>query len=166
MKNKKKITLCRLGGINKLIKQKGNYDATAEYDSMHNAPERRGFYAFVHPYIEKRILTASFKNKHYKNKEFNKDTYKIFDFVGGSIWTHFEPKNKSDILEKKGFYWYKVKLSVFISTLNDEYVEQQKFAHGNIKIIDGDHIGKIKNPYLGYDKSDLEVFICSDSIIA
>jgi len=156
-KNKKKydkpvskgkgLLLCRFGGIN-IVKQKNNYGK----DGFHNAPERYGFYAFPYPYVEMFLAGST------KMNEIKAGVYKKFKAVEGNIWSHLEPRNKSDIIEQKNG-WYKTTVEVYLKSLkicyaNDSGYNQAKYGMPNRK-----------NPYSFVSKDHLEVFLTRETIL-
>ena len=164
------VPLCRYGGINKMIKQKGNYDPKTEYESKHRAPERKGFYAFIFPFIDTSLLAGQANGGKTRLKDFNnsRNMYKKFEAIGGEIWTHLKPLSDDKIIKRCGFYWYKMK----VSDLNDAIAQELEddIHYMNLDMRDnakeGDKLCTIKNPSQEICRSDYEVFICRDTIIS
>lgn len=164
----KKITLCRYGGIGKLIKQKGNFNKNVDDNEMtfHQAPERHGYYAFLYPYIEL-FLLGSPTNKAGKNNdnikyngrftEFKNGTYKIFQAKDGTLWTHIKPKKNYLILDRKGS-WFKVNVCDFHIIIKQEMARM----HGECI---GHGYPSGTNPTYLFSKDHLEVFITKDTKI-
>jgi len=165
----KSITLCRFGGINKLIKQKGNYESKGEYESKYTAPERRGFYAFIFPFISLDLLGGRANNGKTRANEYknSRSMYKKFEAVGGEIWSHLRPIHKSLVIEQRGM-WYKMKVLDLLDAIALEIKEYNEFAYENIKNKDSEvNTGfTMKNALQYVDKTDFEVFICRDTIIS
>lgn len=154
--HKSKIKLCRLGGINKHIKQKGNY-STKIPERMYTAPARHGFYAFIYPFIEKDLLSSSsFNNPRLKDRHFNKDPYKIFK-ASGLIWTHIEPEDEEKIIDRFGYYWVKVTTNTLIESISKLHAQSQ-YEHS-------DHVGRISNPHQNCYNSIFEVFCTRETKI-
>ncbi len=173
-----KISLCRYGGLGKHIKQKGNYsskDAIEDEMSFHQAPERRGYYAFIFPYVELFLLGSpvnpSSKNGEYLGNnrgrflEKEKGQYKKFEATGGTIWIHLKPKNESMILEKKGS-WYKINVSDFSSILKKHIALLKKQNSQWLLKEDASRESTIGlNPFYWISKDEMEVFITKDTKI-
>lgn len=164
-----KITLCRYGGIGKFIKQKGNFNSkvVSEEMSFHQAPERKGYYAFIFPYIEL-FLLGSPVNKSGKDAEGNTKNrgrfmekeskmYKKFFASSGTIWTHMKPKKRHMMLEEKGC-WYKINVSDFSIILQHHIADITKGATAM-------GFKETKNPYRIFSKDDMEVFLTKDTKI-
>ena len=70
-------------------------------------------------------------------KYFEENGYKKFKAVEGNIWSHLEPRNKSDIIEQKNG-WYKTTVEVYLKSLkicyaNDSGYNQAKYGMPNRK---------------------------------
>ena len=162
-----KISLCRYGGIGKHIKQKGNYSKSEE-SSYHKAPESKGYYAFIFPYVEL-FLLGSPVNKAGKNGDTNKGqcrgrfvekearVYKKFHASSGTIWTHLKPKKRSMIIEEKGS-WVKINVSDFSKVLSQSIADEIKGIRTNYSV-------KLKSPFYYVSKDHMEVFITKDTKI-
>lgn len=164
-----KITLARYGGIGKLVKQKNNYVAGNE-EIYHNAPERKGYYAFIFPYIELFLLGSpvnASKNDWDENRsnrgrfvEKKAHVYKKFFATGGTIWTHMMPKKRHMILEEKGG-WVKINVSDFSVVLGHYLSDLGRSARSS----HGYSLEVAKQPFRIYSKDDMEVFITRDTKI-
>jgi hypothetical protein len=165
----KKISLCRYGGIGKLIKQKGNFDNKEDSEEMHfhQAPERKGYYAFIFPYIELFLLGSPVNvsgkdhngTTNHRGRFMEKDSkmYKRFFATSGTIWTHMKPKKRHMLLEEKGS-WYKIDIKNFSTVLKHHIGDTTKQAQDSL-------LTGTNNPYTVYSKDDMEVFITRDTKI-
>lgn len=169
-----KVQLVRFGGIGKQIKQKGNYgNSKKEEDNLmgfHEAPEKKGFYAFIHPFVEL-FLLGSPVNKKGKVKaaesgvngyagrfqERDARVIKKFNATGGTIWTHLKPRKGSMILEEKGA-WYKVNVSDFYKIINIALATQHGESVGM-----GFPVG-VSGSYI-FSNDAFEVFVTKDTKI-
>jgi hypothetical protein len=164
-----KISLCRYGGIGKFIKQKGNFEGSIDSEEMsfHQAPERKGYYAFIFPYVELFLLGSPVNksgkdhngNTNHRGRFMEKESkmYKKFFASSGTIWTHLKPKNRHMLLEQKGC-WYKINVSDFHIVLKGHIGELTKELKGS-------GYKSVKNPYKFYSKDDMEVFITAETKI-
>lgn len=164
------IELCRFGGINKLIKQKGNYTTKPwnENSSKYEAPERKGFYAFIFPFVTMDLLGGKANGGKTRANEVNnsRTMYKKFEAVGGEIWTHLHPINKESIIAQHGM-WYKLKIVDLIDAIALEMKEYNEFAYGNIQMDNENIVGfTMKNALQYVDRTDFEVFVCRDTLIS
>lgn len=164
----KKLHLCRYGGIGKMIKQKGNYDRKSDR-TYHQAPERKGFYAFLHPFIEFFLLGSPVNVKKTETGqrlpqgrflEAKNGTYKQFIATDGTIWTHLKPKKRSMILDEVGS-WYKVRVEDMYILINQEVAKLNK------SIREDDYFKTLgyKSVLSFYSKDHFEVFITKDTKI-
>lgn len=155
--------LCRLGGINKMNKQR--FLLKDNKDRYHAAPERKGFFAFVFPYVDERLLSFEDDDiKYTKNgfikREFKKDSYKKFVAYDGLIWTHIRPNNDSEIIANPSYNWYKVSVKNFIKSIKKDFNDTNGFLKS---YKDFEHVGDLKNPYLNYSLTQFEVFLTRDT---
>lgn len=170
--NKKKfkpIKLCRYGGINKLIKQKGNYNHKSEFDSKYEAPEKYGFYAFIFPFIDYSLLYGRANGGKTRANEVKNSLYmyKKFNAIDGQIWSHLKPLEESKIIENRGF-WFKMDVKDLHEAIAYELQDTTKYYFEYVKTYDiSKDIGfTVKNNLQHVDKTDFEVFICRDTIIS
>lgn len=144
----KGVLLSRYGGLN-IVKQKNNYGE----DYFHSAPERYGFYAFIYPFVELFLVMST------KKKEVEEGTYKKFKAIDGYIWTHLEPKKKSQIIEVKNS-WFKIPVSALPGAISKIYAKDS-MSMSEAFDIKGTRI----NPYSLTTRDHLEVFICRETKI-
>ena len=165
----KPIKFCRWGGLSP-VKQKGY---NRDMPTFHSPPCRKGFYAFLWPYIDLFLLGSNdvFKNNH---KWTGKITYTKESFLGeeydlehvalqkprifkhhGYIWHHLgKHLNRKDIKKKRGS-WVKTSYHKYCLAVKKELHEMRKSRciwWGNLK-------GFPNNPATGYGVDHLEVFI-------
>jgi hypothetical protein len=143
----KGLLFCRFGGLN-IVRQKNNYGKKG----FHNAPERYGFYAFPFPYVEMFLAAST------KMNEIKSGVYKKFKASEGYIWSHLEPRNKSDIIEVNND-WFKTTIEVYKKSLKICYANDagcNQFQYG---------MPNRKNPYSFVSKDHLEVFITRETIL-
>ncbi len=169
--SKNHITLCRFGGINKLVKQKGNYKVGDDI-GFHRAPERKGFYCFVYPFVERFLLGGCAnggKGYFIGDDDEIKQEMKKFKVVDGYIWTHIKPQKSHWIVAQKDS-WYKVHIKNFVKVFAKEFAD----TCGNAQELysSPSWSGKktpmitVKSPYNIYNKDHLEIFIGRDAIIS
>lgn len=159
----KKIKLCRYGGIGKMIKQKSNYNASSVDLTFHQAPERKGFYAFLYPYIELFLLgspvnsSSKLEGTRGRFVEKKAHVYKKFDAVGGTIWIHLKPKQHQIICTHGS--WYKVHVSELDSIISKHLAKLTK------DVVQMGLGSNRSSPYYMFSKDNMEVFVTKDTKI-
>ena len=104
------LKLARYGGLSH-IKQK-HFTTNEEEMGYHGAPERKGFYAFLYPYIEWFLLGGTEKIKDIENPKNKRQIlvhkYRIFK-VNGYVWTHLTiPKEFQAFIVQERGSWVKI----------------------------------------------------------
>lgn len=152
------LSLCRYGGLN-LVNQKGNYGN----DTFHSAPERVGTYAFIFPYIELFLIGSTRIN------EFKDGTYKKFNAVSGTVWTHLEPKERRFVLDTHNDCWFKVDVVNMNNIIRQNYAQETKHMARSWQPEHGKRIhikeNLRRNPHSWFSKDHMEVFITRETKI-
>jgi hypothetical protein len=151
----KKLILARYGGLSP--KKQHHYVSNEKDMSFHTAPERKGIYAFLWPYIDLFLLSGTDKFIYSSEKRKREQLpYKYRKFtVEGDIWTHINihPKYEYVVKERKGS-WVRIDSEDFVKVFKKEYLKNIKEAKEWTGKKD-----KIKNPYLFITTDHLEIFI-------
>lgn len=163
-----KFKCVRYGGLN-VVKQKNNYNNPKNI-SYHTAPQRKGFYAFPFGIVdlflishhEHALSTNKKNNKKYRER-------KVFDVLGGLLWTHiYHEKSKELYLDKSNdfylinvFDFKDIILKKEISTLIKECNKNKSILRGiNHR---GNHFEG--NPLIFYSNTHFELFLTRDTKI-
>lgn len=117
------------------VDQDGNYSL----DGFHNAPEAKGFYCFNFKYYEGFLVGE---------RLYQRDLY-FADIVGGYIWVHLKPKNRSLIIKQVND-WYKIRTEDYHNILKQNYGKHVYNFHEKIH----------------YVRDDLEIFCTEETILS
>ena len=150
----KRVTFIRYGGLS-AVRQKG-----FGKDSYHAPPTRKGFYAFVWPYIETFLLSGYTENQNKVRKQNSEEgIWKLhhprkFDYTG-MLWHHLDTKFA---IRAKGSW---------VLTSYDDYCEALDTELHKLKKASLDKGVIIRSGNTGYfSKDHLEVFIpANDRVI-
>lgn len=140
----KPVKFCRYGGLSRKH-QKGYGSLT-----FHAPPARRGYYAFVWPYIEFFLLTGYTQNQEKVQKgDFKPKRQRVFEYYG-DIWHHLGGKGVTATYNS----WYKSSYEDYCESLR-----QELHSLKNATIKDGKGIMWRSGNVGWYSKDHLEVFI-------
>lgn len=145
----KPVTFARYGGLSS-VKQNG-YNPRME--TFHSPPTRKGFYAYVFPYIELFLLSGFTENQN-KVKENNEGNWKLhrprkFEYHG-NLWHHL---STIKAIKRKGS-WVLTTYEDYCEALDNELHNLMKATNAESKG------GLIRSGNTGYFAKDhLEVYI-------
>ena len=154
----KKLILARYGGLSP-VKQT-HYQSNENDMLFHTAPERKGIYAFLWPYIDWFLLggkTGKLKEGEYKNKH-ESLVFKMKKIrVDGYIWAHVDiPKKYQYMIKEEKGSWYKIHSKDF------EYILPKIFAYRvkeGCQLWSKKHSNEYKFFFKWFSYDDLEIFI-------
>ena len=122
---KANLQLVRYGKFD-IVEQKNNFGK----DGFHNAPEKFGCYAFIHPYVELFLMGHRSKEPRY-----------TCNLIGGEIWTHLIPKRHLILDESNS--WYKINVIELTNLLKkyhyDASFEGEVFSKSHRMFQSNDH---------------------------
>lgn len=146
----KPVKFCRYGGLSR--KHQKGYGS----ETYHAPPTRRGFYAFVWPYVEFFLLTGYTQNQEKLQKgDFKPKRRRIFEYYG-NIWHHFDSA-KGIIATHNS--WYKSSYEDYCEALRQKLHSHKTDAIADMYTVNHRiELGRSGN--VGYySKDHLEVFI-------
>jgi len=153
------MVFARYGGLSP--KKQNHYVKESEME-YHSAPEKRGFYSFLWPYIDWFLLGGTEKiREDYTLKKRDRLLYKYRKFkVNGYIWVHINiPKKYQHIIKETKGSWYKVHSKDFEEVFKKIFAYRVKEAMKFKKEFDKKPSLRKKADFKIYSYDDLEVFI-------
>ena len=163
----KEIKFCRFGGLSPVVQKGYNVPKYNEF-TYHSPPARRGFYAFVYPYIELFLLSNEMGQKKWGKSE-KLDEYgdqkdilivkpKIFKYTG-ELWHHLGKHCHHCDIIKEHHSWVKTSFEVYVEALRKEFHYMKLGGRESYMGKDNAPFVNCNNPTRYFTKDHLEVFI-------